>query len=98
LDYKRDIEGRLVTSAINEEILDDVAQVGGGIFIRLNNSSGSYKDIVQAIDQMEKKTISSHEYSEFEDRYQFFASSALMLIVLAFIISTKPKRSPKDNN
>jgi len=98
LDYKRDIEGRLVTSAINEEILDDVAQVGGGIFIRLNNNSGSYKDIVQAIDQMEKKTISSHEYSEFEDRYQFFASSALMLFVLAFIISTKPKRSPKDNN
>ncbi len=98
LDYKRDKEGKLVTSAINEEILNDVSEAGGGIFIRLDNSSGSYKDIVQAIDQMEKKTMSTHEYSEFEDRYQLFAVSALMLIILAFMISTKPKRNRKDNN
>jgi Ca-activated chloride channel family protein len=98
LDYKRDKEGKLVTSAINEGILSDIARAGRGIFIRLDNNSGSYNDIVQAIDQMEKKTMSTHEYSEFEDRYQLFAISALMLIILAFMISTKPKKNQKSNN
>jgi Ca-activated chloride channel family protein len=96
LDYKRDKEGKLVTSAINEEILSDVAQAGNGIFIRIDNNRGSYKDIVQAIDQMEKKTMSTHEFSEFEDRYQLFALSALIFIILAFMISTKPKENRKD--
>jgi Ca-activated chloride channel family protein len=96
LDYKRDKEGKLVTSAINEEILSDVAQAGNGIYIRIDNNRGSYKDIVQAIDQMEKKTMSTHEFSEFEDRYQLFSLSALILLILAFMISTKSKENRKD--
>ena len=49
----------------------------------------SAKDIISAIESMEKKTISTHEYAEYEDRYQPIAALALFCFLMAFITSTK---------
>ena len=52
IDYKKDRDGKLVTSAINTEILEQIANAGNGIAIRLDNRKGSYKDLIQELDQM----------------------------------------------
>ena len=38
---------------------------------------------------MEKKTISTHEFSEYEDQYQLFGVMALSMFLAAFFIPTK---------
>ncbi len=91
IGYKKDRAGKLVTSAINTKILKQIASAGNGISIRLDNRKGSYKDLIQALDQMEKKTISTHEFSEFEDRYQIFANIGIFFLVFAFLLRTKPR-------
>jgi hypothetical protein len=40
---------------------------------------------------MEKKTISTHEFSEYEDRYQSFALLAFGFLVWGFVMPTRPR-------
>ncbi len=88
-EYKRDKKGQLITTVLNENILKDIAEAGNGVFIRIDNQTNSGNKLLEVINNMEKKTFSSHEYSEFEDRYQLFAIFALIFAVIAFLIPTK---------
>jgi Ca-activated chloride channel family protein len=88
-DYKRDREGKLVTSVLNENLLREIAQAGNGIFVRFDNRLASHRALLKAIDAMEKRTVSTHEFSEYEDRYQVFAVLALAFFVAAFLFPTR---------
>ena len=89
IQYKRDKQGKLVTSKLDQVILKDIAQAGKGSFYWFSNNSDSYNEIEKGIRNMEKKTISTHEFSEYEDYYQLFSLVSLILICAAFIFPTK---------
>ena len=90
-EYKRDLKGRLITSKLNEKNLEDIAIAGNGTFFLFNNNRDTYKDISKAIESMEKKTISTHEFSEYEDRYQFFALLSFFFLIWGYIMPTRSK-------
>ena len=88
-EYKRDRQGKLVTSKLNEMALTEIADAGNGIYVRFDNRLTGHRNLIQAINSMEKKTISTHEFSEFEDRYQIFAIISLLFFVIGFMFPTK---------
>ena len=92
--YKRDRDGKLITSTLDETILKEIAAVGNGSFFWFGNTQDTYKEIAGAIANMEKKTISTHEFSEYEDRYQSFALVAFCFLVVGFVMPTRPKVRP----
>ena len=94
-DYKRDKGGKLITSLMNPSILRDIAAAGSGQYFHFANNRDTHLDIAKAIESMEKRTISSHEYSEFEDRYQSVAFLALLCFVGSFVIPTRPNQKSK---
>ncbi len=91
-EYKRDKKGQLITTVLNESILKDLAEAGNGIFIRIDNQANNSDKLLEVINNMEKKTFNSHEYSEYEDRYQLFVIFAIIFAVIAFIIPTNRKQ------
>ena len=93
VQYKLDKKGKLVTSKLNQKILKDIAQAGNGSFYWFSNNRDSFNEIDKGIKQMEKKTISTHEFSEYEDRYQLFSFISLILIIAAFITPTRNEKS-----
>ena len=72
--------------------MKDLAEAGNGIFIRIDNQANNNDKLLEVINNMEKKTFSSHEYSEYEDRYQLFAIFSFIFAVIAFIIPTNRKQ------
>ena len=88
-EYKKDNSGKLVTSQLNEKILEEIAEAGRGAFIRFNNKPANYKNILNQIDSMEKRTVKSHVYSEFEEQYQKFGILSLCLMIISMLISTR---------
>ena len=88
--YKRDRNGKLITSTMNEKILKEIALAGNGSFFWFDNNRDTYQDISLAIENMEKKVISTHEFSEYEDRYQSFALLAFCFLVWGFVMPTRP--------
>jgi len=88
-EYKKDNSGKLVTSQLNVKILEEIAEAGRGAFIRFNNKPANYKNILNQIDSMEKRTVKSHVYSEFEEQYQKFGILSLCLMIVSMLISTR---------
>ncbi|MFQ6604228.1 MAG: VWA domain-containing protein [Fidelibacterota bacterium] len=88
VEYKKDRQGKLITTALNEGLLNEIAEAGGGIFIRFDNRFGVHRDLVKTINTMEKRTISTHEFSDYEDRYQLFALTSLVLLLIGFGLPT----------
>lgn len=90
-EYKRDLQGHLITSSLNERILEDIAQAGDGKYMRFDNRYANYQLLLAEINSMEKRTIKTHEYAQFEDRYQLFSFFALLFFLAAFLMPTRRK-------
>ena len=89
--FKRDKKGNLVTSKVDQVMLKDIAEAGKGSFYWFSNNRDSHINIKEDIKLMEKKTISTHEFSEYDDRYQFFGFISFAFLMISFAFPTKTK-------
>jgi Ca-activated chloride channel family protein len=97
-EYKRDNTGRLVTSILNENILNEIANAGNGTYVRFDNKPANFRSIMNAIDSMEKRSLKSHIYSEYEDRFQSFAFISMGFMIAGMLFPTrKNKNNVKEN-
>lgn len=92
-DYKRDKTGRLVTSILNENILNEIANAGNGTYVRFDNKPANFRSIMNAIDSMEKRSLKSHIYSEYEDRFQSFAFISMGLMIAGMLLPTRKNKN-----
>jgi len=92
LKFKKNRSGQVVTSILNESTLDEIARITGGIYIRVENQVNAIAPLLKEIDQMEKRELKSHVFSQYEDRYQIFLIIGLMLFLAEFLIPTRTKK------
>ena len=91
-EFKKNNRGHVVTSTLNESTLDEIARLTGGIYIRVENQVNAIAPLLKEIDQMEKRELKSHVFSQYEDRYQVFLIMGLMLFLAEFFIPTRTKK------
>ena len=82
---RRDRDGQVVVSKLNEKLLKEVAGAGKGAYI----SGDRINSLVDELDQLQKKELSSRVFSEFAERFQYFAGFALLFLVLEFLIRSR---------
>ena len=92
MEYKRDNNGKLITSVINKNLLKEIALAGNGEFFHFNNNGATHNDVLLNINNMEKRAINTHEYSEYEDRYQSLAFLSLILFIISIVYPTRVKK------
>ena len=90
-EFKKNKSGLIVTSTLNELILNEISNITGGTFVRIENQVNAILPIINKIKEMEKKEIKSHVFSQYEDRYQVFLVIGLILFLVEFIIPTRTK-------
>ena len=91
IDYKKDSSGKLITSKLNEQILEDISRAGKGSFLTFNNQPSNFRNIIKQIDVMEKRIIQSHMYSQYEDQFQKFGLFSLCLFIASIFISSRKR-------
>ena len=91
IDFKKNHIGQVVTSTLNDSTLDEIARITGGIYIRVENQVNAITPLLQEIDQMEKRELKSHVFSQYEDRYQVFLIIGFLLFLAEFVIPTRTK-------
>ena len=85
---RRDSNGQVVVSKLNEKLLIEVAREGKGAYIpgdRINS-------LVDELDKLERVEVRSRVFSEFAERFQYFAGFALLFLVLEFFIRSRKSR------
>ena len=89
VDYKKDKEGSIVLSKLNEKMLQEIALNGGGQYYRLSRGRETVKEVMKNISEMETKEIEEQIYTDYLDLFQFFLFFGLVLIVIESLISTR---------
>ena len=92
MEFKKNKKGQIVTSTLNELVLNEISDMTNGIFIRIENQANAILPILNVIKEMEKKEIKSHIFSQYENRYQIFLIIGLLLFIVEFFISTRNKK------
>ncbi|MBI1804255.1 MAG: VWA domain-containing protein [Ignavibacteriae bacterium] len=90
--YRKDADGNVVVTKLDEQSLLQIAEAGGGKFIRATNQQSELDAVLKEIESMEKKEFGAKVFTEYEDRFQYFLAAALLLIVAEFYISERKNR------
>ncbi len=92
VDFKKDENGAAVITKLDEEALRQIAEAGGGTFIRATNKQDELDAVFKKIESMEKKEFGAKIFTEFEDRFQYLLGAAALLLLVEFFISERKNR------
>lgn len=90
--FLRDRDGNVVTTALDEKILKDIASAGKGIYVRASNNPNSLDVIIDEIDRLKKGEVVKTKYSEYEEQFQYFVALSIILLIINSFISERKNR------
>jgi len=91
IGFKKDRQGKVVTTKLDELSLEKIALQTGGKYYRASGGEQELEKIYGDISKMEKKELGSVRYTQFEDRYQYFLAFGIALLLLEIIIPERRK-------
>ena len=95
---KKNQEGEVVISRLNEAVLTQIAQIGGGEYINGSNTEDAVNFIKEELEKMDKKEFEAKQFAEYKDQFQWFLGIAALLLFLdIFILDRKTKWLKKLN-
>lgn len=89
--YKKDKNGNIVISKLNDNVLRQIAEIGDGIYRRASNSNVGLDDIFEKINMSDKTEIESKVFTDYEDQFQWFIGAAIILLIIEILISSGKK-------
>ena len=92
IGYKKDKNNEIVITKLNEQILQQIAEVGRGKFILATNRQDELEIVLKNIEAMEKKKYETKIFTDYEDRFQYFLGVALFLLIIEFFISERKNK------
>ena len=104
--YKKDSNGNVVITKLDDNLLRQIAEIGDGIYRRASNSNVGLDEIFEKINSSSKSEIESKVFTDYEDQFQWFIGAAIILLIIEILISSGKKDwetkfkffEPKDEN
>ncbi|MBR6774159.1 MAG: VWA domain-containing protein [Bacteroidales bacterium] len=104
--YKKDRDGNIVITKLDDNMLRQIAEIGDGIYRRASNSNVGIDEIIDNINKTEKSEIDSKIFTDYEDQFQWFLGASIILLIIEILISSGKKDwenrfnffDPKDEN
>lgn len=90
-EYKRDRKGEVVMTKLDEATLQKVALLTNGKYYRSTMGEAELDKIYEDILKMEKKEFSAKEFTQYEDRFQYFLIFAIVLLSVETILTDRRK-------
>ena len=85
-DFRRDREGNVIVTRLNEAMCQEIAKEGNGIYVRVDNSNSAQKAINQEINKMAKSDVESKVYTDYNEQFQVIAWMILLLLLVEMLI------------
>jgi len=95
-NFRKDETGNVVISKLNEQMCQQIASAGKGIYVRADNTNGALKTVVGELDKLKKSEVESTIYSEYNEQFQSIALIVLVLLLIEFVILERKNKFLKD--
>ena len=89
--YKKDKNGNTVVTRLDEDMLRRIADAGGGIYVRANNSNVGLEKIYEEISKLDKTEIDTQVFTDYEDQFQWFVGPGIILLLIWIFMSSGKK-------
>ena len=89
--YKKDENGEVIVSKLNEEILHKISMATGGKYFKATAGELELDAIFDEISSIEKKELEGTLVTRYDDRFQWPLLLALLFIIGEFFMSEKKK-------
>lgn len=90
-EMKKDASGNVVLTKLNEEMLQKMANVGGGGYYNIQSKNIS-SEIVSSISGLEGKLLEEKVISDYKDQFPIFLIIAFVFLILELIISERKRK------
>jgi Ca-activated chloride channel homolog len=84
--YKKDNQGNIVITKLDESTLKSIATRTGGKYIRATNSTLGLDLILKSIGSLEKQSSSAINFKDYQTMFYILALIALILLLVDFVI------------
>ncbi len=79
---RRNKDGTVVVSKLNEKLLIDIAREGDGAYIPANRING----LIEELDKLQKTEFKKKVFADYAERYQYFLGFGFLLLFIEAII------------
>ncbi len=96
-EYKKDKDGNLVVSRLNEDALKDIAKKGKGIYQLFTNTDEVAAKMDAQFRSMDQREVTDDSLTSYNSFFQWFLLAALLLLVAEVFVSerTRTSRNPQ---
>ncbi|MCR4829569.1 MAG: VWA domain-containing protein [Bacteroidales bacterium] len=94
VDFRKDRDGKVITTFLNESMLRDVARAGNGIFVHASDNNAAHA-IVKQLSKLDDEKFGTAQFSAFETKYQWPLGAGILCLVLEVLICER--RNPRIN-
>ena len=91
-NYLADSEGNVVVSRLNEEMAMEIARLGGGLYVRADNSNSAIRALEVQLDELETTRTASLSYSEYDEQFPLLGWVLLIILLVEVLIYDKKNR------
>lgn len=96
MSFRKDKEGNVVVSKLNEDMCKSIAAAGSGTYVRADNQNSAYRVVSKELDNLAKSKLDTRVFSDYNEQFQSFALLALILLFFdSFIFDRRNKRLSK---
>jgi len=85
-DFRKDKDGNVIVTRLNEEMCKGIAQAGNGAYIRVDNSNSAQRVLQSEIDKLAKADVESTVYTEFDEQFQAITWIIFFLLLIEMLI------------
>jgi Ca-activated chloride channel homolog len=89
---KKDNQGNVVISKLNEQELSGISDATNGIYIHLDNLEDATITLTQRLDSIEKRALSDSEFINFKNYFPWFIGLAGILLILELFIPERKRK------
>ena len=89
--YKKDKDGNIIITKLDDNILRQIAEIGDGLYVRASNSNVGLDKIYEDLNKTEKSEIESNVFTDYEDQFQWFVGAAILLLIIEILLSSGKK-------
>lgn len=92
-EFIKDEKGEMVVSRLNEQLLQQITEIGKGGYIRASNAEFGLSEIVDEIAKMEKSERSTLTFDEYNEQFHWLLWIALSLLLIEGLLLDR--RNPR---
>ena len=85
-EFRRDKDGNVVVTSLNEDMCREIARAGSGMYVRVDNTNNAERALNAEINKLAKADVETQVFTEFDEQFRVLAWIALILLIVEVMV------------